>query len=601
MYRLLRLLLAMTVFLGAYLGMLTICVLPQLGFIIVAAVVIKRFRKAFRHTAHGTARWATPDDIPHLLDGDGLILGHLEGRVGRFGGIKAVFDKRISAQVACRKFLTALYQKHPQHLVRLNNAVHTAVFAPTGAGKGVSCVVPYLLTCPQSMIVVDFKGELATLTAATRQKMGHKVRIIDPYKIITQSPDTFNPLEFIDRDSRTALDDCRDLAEMLVIRTAEEKEPHWADSAEVWIAAMIAVVGTFAEKGDKSLQSVRALLTNPEKMAAAIKIMIDSDAMDGMLSRLGHQLGHFKDKELSSTLTTANRYLRFLDTTMIADSTRQSSFNPSDLLKGKTTVYLVLPPDRMRAQSALLRMWIGSMLRAVVKGGLQPTKKVHFILDEAASLGHMDCLDDAVDKLRGYGVRLTFMWQSIAQLRTCFPDGQDQTLLSNVTQVFFGVNDQTTAEYVSSRLGESTIVVGSGGTSTSTGTSRSSGQSASFSTSYTASSNDNWQLMGRKLLKPEEVTNLPDRVAITFTPGVPPLYTRLVRYYEKEFKNLHRFGPFKTVFYIVRLFFAMAMLAVIITCAVMMHNSQQKLKPLPTAGDYAQPHVSFSAEVQRTR
>ena len=33
---------------------------------------------------------------------------------------------------------------------------------------------------------------------------------------------------------------------------------------------------------------------------------------------------------------------------------------------------------------------------------------VTFVLDEAASLGHMDALDDAVDKYRGYGVRLQF-------------------------------------------------------------------------------------------------------------------------------------------------------------------------------------------------
>jgi type IV secretion system protein VirD4 len=582
MYRILRALLALTVFLAAYLGTLAIIFLPPIGFIIGAVLIWKHCRKTYRHTAHGTARWATPDDIPHLLDGAGLILGHIDGRVSRLGGVMALFNSRVPARDACRKFLTALYQKHPRHLVRLVNAVHTAVFAPTGAGKGVSCVIPYLLTCPDSMVVLDFKGELVNLTAAARQKMGHRVRIIDPYKTTTQSPDTFNPLEFIDRDARTALDDCRDLAEMLVVRTGEEKEPHWADSAEVWIASMIAMVATFAEGADKSLQSVRALLTNPEKMAAAIKIMTESDAMDGMLSRLGHQLGHFKDKELSSTLTTTNRFMRFLDTSMIAESTRRSSFSPSELLKGKTTVYLVLPPDRMRAQTALLRMWIGSMLRAVVKGGLQSTKKVHFVLDEAATLGHMECLDDAVDKLRGFGVRLTFMWQSIAQLRKCFPDGQDQTLLSNVTQVFFGVNDQQTAEYVSARLGESTIVVGSGGTGTSTSTSsQSSKQGGSYGYSHTSSTNENWQLLGRKLLKPEEVSALPDRVAITFTPGVPPLATRLVRYYEKEFKKLRQFGPVKTALQTVRLFLATAILAVIVTCAVLSYASARKQKPLP--------------------
>lgn len=48
---------------------------------------------------------------------------------------------------------------------------------------------------------------------------------------------------------------------------------------------------------------------------------------------------------------------------------------------------------------------------------------------------------------------------SLGQLKLCWPEGQDQTLLSNVTQVYFGVNDQQTAEYVSNRLGDETILV----------------------------------------------------------------------------------------------------------------------------------------------
>ena len=78
----------------------------------------------------------------------------------------------------------------------------------------------------------------------------------------------------------------------------------------------------------------------------------------------------------------------------------------------------------MRAQLALLRLWISSLLRAVVKGGLQEKTKVHFVLDEAASLGHMDALDDAVDKFRGYGVRLQFYFQSLGQLAKLGKEGQ---------------------------------------------------------------------------------------------------------------------------------------------------------------------------------
>jgi type IV secretion system protein VirD4 len=157
---------------------------------------------------------------------------------------------------------------------------------------------------------------------------------------------------------------------------------------------------------------------------------------------------------------------------------------------------------------------------------------VTFVLDEAASLGRMDALDDAVDKYRGYGVRLQFYYQSVSQLRKCFPDGQEQTLLSNVSQVFFGVNDLPTAEYVSNRLGESTIVVDSGGTST--GTSRQTSGKGESSNTRSTNENSNWSQMGRRLLKPDEVLCMPQRIAITFTPKVPPIWSTLVRYYEES-------------------------------------------------------------------
>lgn len=568
--KLIRFTLICTVLLTAYLAAVVAYAVPYAWLVPVVIGIVMLCKKTYRYTAYGTARWADSSDIPDMLEGDGLILGHIEGKRDKLRGVMALFDSGLSAAQACQQFLMAFQRKAPKFLVRLAEAVHIAIFAPSGAGKGVSCVIPFVKTCREAMTIIDFKGEIAQITAEDRREMGHSVVILDPYKVVTQEPDTFNALDFIDKESSTALDDCRDLAEALVVRTGQEKDPHWCDSAEIWITAMIAMVVCFAEGADKSLQSVRALLTSPEKMQAAIKIMCESDLWDGMLSRLGRQLTQFKDKELASTLTTTNRYLRFLDTIAIAESTSgRSSFDPAELLTGNMTVYLVLPPEHMRTQSGLLRLWIGSMLRAVVKGGLQETTKVHFVLDEAASLGHMEAIDDALDKFRGYGVRLLFVWQSLGQLRKCFPDGQDQTLLSNCTQVFFGVNDADTADFVSRRLGESTIIVESGGTSS--GTSRQSSQQGGGNYSYSTNTNENWQQLGRKLLKPEEVTALDPRVAITFTPGVPPIWTRLVRYYEKDFGLPCGMGPVKAAFDAACLFLSVSILAVWFTAALIFH------------------------------
>lgn len=495
-------------------------------------------RRRLRLTALGTARWADASDLKGMSTG--LIVGRMDSRPAFVSRVKGLFDSSLSSKVAVQQFLTSR-----TGFVRLSKAVHTAVFAPVGVGKSTGLVIPHLLTCSDSCVVIDFKGELASITAKARRAMGHRVVLLDPFKVVANTPDSFNPLDFIDPNEPLAIDECRDLAEALVVRTGQEKEPHWLDSAEVWMGAMIAAVVHFGKGNDKSLQSVRTVLADPAKMDAIIKLMCESDAWDGMLSRLGHQLLHFKDKELGSTLTTTNRFMRFLDTLAIAESTRESSFNPADLRKGKMTVYLVLPPEHMRAQSPLLRMWIASMMRAVVRGGLQEKNKVHVILDEAASLGRMDALDDAVDKYRGYGLRLQFYYQSLGQLKKCWGEGQDQTLLSNTSQVFMGVNDQQTAEYVSARLGDETIVLSSGGSSR--GTSYQSGENGQRSTSYSSNQNDNWNQQARRLLKPEEVMALPERIAISFMPGCPPIRTWLVRYYERDFRPVSRFKKVATV------------------------------------------------------
>ncbi len=565
MYKLLRIVLIVAVLLVLGVTAFVVALVPSAWLILLGLLVWNLARQRKHSNAHGSARWAEPRDLPHMLAGNGLILGHMHGSVSRLWALRSLLSPRLPPTEACHRFLWGYWNTSDKPVVRLTTAVHTAVFAPTGVGKGVSVVIPYLLTCPDSMVVIDPKGENFTLTAKARRAMGHRVAVLDPFQKVTREPDTLNPVEFIDPDSPTAIDDCRDLAEALVIRTGEEKEPHWADSAEVWIAAMIALLVSIAKGEDKSLQAARTLLTNPDDMQAAINLMCRSDAMGGMLARMGHQLTQFKDKELSSTLTTTNRFLRFLDTGAVAQSTKRSSFDPADLLKGKMTVYLVLPPERMRAQAALLRLWIGCLLRAVVKGGLQSTNKVHFVLDEAASLGQMNALDDAVDKYRGYGVRLLFLYQSLGQLRKCFPDGQEQTLLSNVTQVFFGVNDQQTADYVSARLGESTIVTESGGTNRGFSTQNS---HQGETTSHSHGSSSNWQYMGRKLLKPEEVATLDERVAITFAPGMPPIATRLVRYYEKGFRKLKGPGLALTTFRVACVFLTVAAIAMMIMAAL---------------------------------
>lgn len=353
--------------------------LPWSG--ILAAVLfiaaIKNQKKP-RLTTLGSACWADEVDLRRagMIGADaGLILGRIHSNQGGdlAGAIGKLFSWRLSGSDAYREFWRT-YRGKSTSLVRLPQAVHTAAFSPTGGGKNVSCIVPFLANCEESCVIVDFKGENARLTAEYRRvKLGHQIVLLDPYQIVVPNPATYNPLDFIEKNSPCAIDDCNDLANALVVRSGNENEPHWNDSAEFFISAIITTVVAFGErdKGTRSLGTVREILSHPAKLDMAIKLMTESDNWNGLLAQMGGQLMHFIDREKSSVISSALRHLRFLGTPAVAENTRVSTFDPAALRKGRMTVYLILPPDRAHAQSGLLRCWTGSLLKACVRGGLQ--------------------------------------------------------------------------------------------------------------------------------------------------------------------------------------------------------------------------------------
>ncbi len=554
MYQLSRFMLLVAVAVFGYclvlMGMIGFAISPALGWVLVIAgfIVLARMRTkiGLTLTAHGTAYWAGENELRRagmIEAGRGLILGRFlgGGKAGLAAGIKGLLNGKVRAKDACRSFFAAL-RRQPAPFVRLPQAITSVCFAPPGAGKSTGLVIPFLKTCEESYVCIDFSGELAVAVAKDRRRVGEFV-VLDPYGAATpklrMKSATYNPVDGINKDSPLALDDCNGIAKELVVRTGDEKETHWLDAAEEHISAVTATVVKYGTPNRRSLQEVSEILANPHKLELCKKLMRESPAWGGMLARQGGKLEYFVEKEKASVLTTVSRFLRFLDTPAMAASTQASSFNPAKLKRGKMSVHIVLPPEQMKAGMGWLRLIVGSMIRAVVREGRGEYPRVHFVLDESASLGVMDSIEDLVDKYRKYGCRAQFYYQSAGQLAKCWPKDQGQTLMSSSSKIYFGVSDIQTAQVVSSMLGKETIVVEGGGSGTSGGSNSGwsqGGQGGNTSGGDNSgwNRNDSWQQAPRELLKPEEVLSLPPRIALTFPGGgVPPVCTRLVRYFEE--------------------------------------------------------------------
>jgi type IV secretion system protein VirD4 len=146
-----------------------------------------------------------------------------------------LLNPRVASDVACQAVFSVLYKPRwaNDRLIRIKNFVHLLTVAPAGAGKSVSVLVPNLLSYRGSCVVTDPKGELWSLTARHRRdELGHRVFLLDPFGVCKTNSAAFNPLDAIDTDQPEFLDQCKDLANMLVVR-GEEKEPFWNDMAEL--------------------------------------------------------------------------------------------------------------------------------------------------------------------------------------------------------------------------------------------------------------------------------------------------------------------------------------------------------------------------------
>lgn len=480
--------------------------------------------------AHGTARIADREDLDAagMLGEEGLLLGEVPAE--RQPLREAVSDlfrlPWARSEQACRRFLAALTGRPVGGpLLRLATYQNVLVTAPTGAGKGVSLCIPWLLEYTSgSCVVIDLKGELYQKTAASRRdQLGQRVVRLDPFQVCGAGGDTFNPLDLIP-DGPEVIDAARGLAAALVVRTGMEQDEHWQDSAENLLAALLAFVLTRFQHGERNLASVREVLTDPALFAKASELMT---AAGGPLRRLAGMLAALEGKELAGVKSTANRHSVFLDSPAIEAVTSRSTFDARSLLGGDTTVYLILPPDQM-AQARWLRLVLSSFIRLIGREG--EGQECLFLLDEAGQLGNMPALEQGLTLLRARGLKLALFYQSVDQIKATFR-GKESLVGDNCdARLYFGVNSYATADLVSAMLGDATITVDSYAENESRSW-HEGGYHPDGGVNVSRSGNRSWQEQARRLLKPEEVLALDGMTLLAFVKGVPPVLCRRVLYY----------------------------------------------------------------------
>ncbi len=327
--------------------------------------------------------------------------------------------------------------------ILFNEEGHLLTIASTGAGKGVGCIIPALLTHTGPMIVVDPKGENAAITARHREELGQKVFIVDPMQIVTDTPASLNPLDGLDPKDPMVVDEASSIAHILSAHLSiDTKNAYWTNRGRHLITtAILHAIGLPHEEG-RNLASVRSLLNKAQSG--------DGKYLYNTLKRSAHfearksasAFDMSANETLSSIISMAQDMVDFIRGEPIRKATSSSSFSLEDITRGDpVTVYFVLPPHMLESHGQLLRLWISTIMRAITRRRNKPEKPTMLLLDEAAQLGEFPPLRQAITLLRGYGLQTWSFWQDVSQLKQCYPTSW-RTLVNNccVVQAFGAPN-----------------------------------------------------------------------------------------------------------------------------------------------------------------
>ncbi len=416
--------------------------------------------------------------------------------------------------------------RHGRRVLIFDGPEHQLTVGATRSGKGVSQVIPTLLSWLDSAVVHDVKGELWKITAGWRSRFSHCL-YFDPTS--TDSAH-YNPLTEV-RKGVNQIRDVQNISEMLVNPDgAKEQFDVWdLHSKQLLTAVMLHVLHTEPDSG-KHLGRVRERVLD---LKNTLKDMIElphlCDPATGKLeshpeiARVAKELLRQAPKFVAGVAATAQSYLTLFADELIVRNTSASDFTVGDLMCAEhpVTLYIQPPPSDIPRLRPLTRLLLNQISRALLEQldhdnrGRPKRRRLLFELDEFVSLGRLEFLSTSLRQMAGYGIKAHIIVQSFNDLIERY--GLHQSIIDNCHVIsVFACADTVTAQRVSQMCGES----------------------VEYRDSY---GHRRWPHIGpdsvhqgeqvRPLVQPGEVRCLSGDQQLVFVTGHKPMRLQKIRYY----------------------------------------------------------------------
>ncbi|EDP6893882.1 TraM recognition domain-containing protein [Campylobacter lari] len=429
-----------------------------LCFIVFILIKLLFMRKAKAiENLHGSAHWANIDEVKS----SGLFEKEKGVYVGGFQDGKTL------------------------HYLRHDGPEHIMLFAPTRSGKGISLIIPTLLSWDQSALIFDIKSELWALTAGWRKKYAkNKVLKLDP-TCIDGSGVRFNILEEIRLGTLHEIKDTQNIAINLIFKgETPPKNPsqgntsYFKSEAGNFLTAVILYALHNNKKLNKptpNLTDIYKFINDPnQSIDELIDEMIECDisTMDQNTKEIVQSVSRsMKNKataELSGVIGSATEVLNIYIDPILLKNTEKSDFKIKDLMNQDSPIslYLIIPPSQKDRLRPFFNLLINQIFRTLTDDSLNFENgeniknykhKLLVLADELTMFGKLGVLEENLAYMAGYGIKFYGSIQDIQQLYSIY--GEKETIISNChIRIAFAPNKIETAKLLSEMSGITTII-----------------------------------------------------------------------------------------------------------------------------------------------
>lgn len=312
-------------------------------------------------------------------------------------------------------------------LVRWKGEAHALTVAATGAGKGTCTIIPNVCLWDGPMVVVDMKGEIAAVTRRRREAMGDRTIVIDPFSVLGEATDSLNPLDVMLLPGTHVEDASESIAWSMSSGHEAAKDPFWQNTATALVAGLVAHVSTLADPAQRTLGSLVDILGDDD-VVYRLAVMLDTKVISNPFAyRRVAEFLQIPDSSGGATracvLASAKQYVHTFEAERVRRSIGPSSFDINDIARGDVplSIYFAFPPSKVHSHRGLLRLWLTTITEALTARTSMPERPTLVLLDETAQLGRIEQLAPMHSYLRGSGVTLWTIWQSLGQLEATYP------------------------------------------------------------------------------------------------------------------------------------------------------------------------------------